>query len=96
MRNGIMAALCENPATPASFGTSTGHEESVSRVGRVRDLSSLVQDRMKRIATWVFYGVGALAIGYLALYAYPVFTGRDLQPGDPIHIFRKPDAPKYS
>src|SRR5436190_1210608 len=24
---------------------------------------------MKRIAVWVFYGVGALAVGYLALYA---------------------------
>ena len=51
---------------------------------------------MKRIAVWAFYGVGALAIGYLALYGYAVFTGRDLQPGDPIHIFRKPDAPSYS
>ena len=51
---------------------------------------------MKRIAVWAFYGVGALAIGYLALYAYAAFTGRDLQPGDPIHIFRKPDAPSYS
>jgi hypothetical protein len=51
---------------------------------------------MKRLATWIFYGVGALAIAYLALYAYAVFTGRDLQPGDPIHIFRKPDAPSYS
>ena len=53
-------------------------------------------DLMKRMAVWVFYGVGALAIGYLALYAYAAFTGRDLQPGDPIHIFRKPDAPDYS
>ncbi len=53
-------------------------------------------DLMKRLATWVFYGVGAIAIAYLALYAYAVFTGRDLQPGDPIHIFRKPDAPSYS
>ena len=53
-------------------------------------------DLMKRIAIWAFYGVGALAIGYLALYAYAAFTGRDLQPGDPIHIFRKPDAPDYS
>jgi hypothetical protein len=53
-------------------------------------------DPMKRIAVWVFYGVGALAIGYLALYAYAAFTGRDLKPGDPIHIFRKPDAPSYS
>ncbi len=51
---------------------------------------------MKRVAIWAFYAVGALAIGYLALYAYAVFTGRDLQPGDPIHIFRRPDAPSYS
>ena len=51
---------------------------------------------MKRIAVWTFYAVGALAIGYLALYAYAAFTGRDLQPGDPIHIFRKPDAADYS
>ena len=53
---------------------------------------------MKRLAIWVFCGVGALAIAYLALYAYAMFTGRDLhlEPGDPIHIFRKPDAPNYS
>jgi len=51
---------------------------------------------MKRIAVWAFYGVGALAIAYLALYAYAVFTGNELQPGDPIRIFRKPDAPSYS
>ena len=51
---------------------------------------------MKRIGTWAFYAVGALAILYLALYAYVTFTGRDLTPGDPIHIFRKPDAPSYS
>ena len=51
---------------------------------------------MKRIAVWVFYGIGAVAIGYLALYAYVVLTGNELQPGDPIHIFRKPDAPNYS
>jgi hypothetical protein len=51
---------------------------------------------MKRIAVWVFYGVGALAVLYLALFAYAAFTGRELQPGDPIHIFRKPDAPNYS
>jgi hypothetical protein len=53
-------------------------------------------DLMRRIAAWTLYGVGALAIAYLALYAYAAFTGRDLQPGDPIHIFRKPDAPSYS
>ena len=51
---------------------------------------------MKRIAAWTFYGIGVLAIFYLALYAYAAFTGRDLRPVDPIHIFRKPDAPKYS
>jgi hypothetical protein len=51
---------------------------------------------MKQIAVWVFYAVGALAMVYLALYAYAAFTGRGLQPGDPIHIFRKPDAPNYS
>ena len=51
---------------------------------------------MKRIAVWAFYGVGAIAIGYLALYAYAMFTGRELVPGDPIHIFRKPDARNYS
>jgi hypothetical protein len=53
-------------------------------------------DLMKRIAVWAFYAVGALAIVYLALYAYAAFTGRGPQPGDPIHIFRKPDAPNYS
>ncbi len=51
---------------------------------------------MKRIAAWAFYGISALAILYLALYAYAAFTGRNLQPGDPIHIFRKPDAPDFS
>ena len=51
---------------------------------------------MKRLATWAFYAVGALAIAYLALYAYVTFTGHDIRPGDPIHIFRKPDAPSYS
>jgi hypothetical protein len=51
---------------------------------------------MKRLAVWILYVVGAIAIGYLALYAYVSFTGRELQPGDPIHIFRKPDAPSYS
>ncbi|HLI99151.1 MAG TPA: hypothetical protein VKT76_05510 [Bradyrhizobium sp.] len=47
---------------------------------------------MKRAAVWIFYAVGALAIAYLALYAYAILTGRSLQPGDPIHIFRRPDA----
>jgi hypothetical protein len=51
---------------------------------------------MKRFAVWIFYAIGALAIAYLALYAYVTITGHDLQPGDPIHIFRNPDAPDYS
>ncbi len=51
---------------------------------------------MKRIATWLFYAIGVLAIAYLALYAYAMFTGQRLGPGEPIHIFRKPDAPNYS
>lgn len=51
---------------------------------------------MKRIAAWAFYAVGILAVLYLALYAYATFTGRNFTPGDPIHIFRKPDAPNYS
>ena len=51
---------------------------------------------MKRIAVWAFYAIGGLAILYIALYGYAAFTGRKLEPGDPIHIFRKPDAPNYS
>jgi hypothetical protein len=52
---------------------------------------------MKRLAVWTFYAVGALAVGYLALYAYAIFSGQPvIIPGDPIHIFRKPDAPSYS
>jgi bacteriorhodopsin len=49
---------------------------------------------MKRTATWLFYAVGALAVAYLALYAYVTFTGRTFEPGDPIHIFRKPGSPE--
>jgi hypothetical protein len=51
---------------------------------------------MKRVAAWTFYAIGALAIAYLALYAYAMFTGSRFDPGDPIHIFRNPDAPSYS
>jgi hypothetical protein len=51
---------------------------------------------MKRVGMWIFYCVGALAISYLALYAYAMFNGRGPQPGDPIRIFRNPDAPSYS
>jgi hypothetical protein len=51
---------------------------------------------MRRLAVWTFYGISTLAIFYLVLYAYAAFTSRELRPGDPIHIFRKPDAPDYS
>jgi hypothetical protein len=51
---------------------------------------------MKRLAEWTFYAIGVVAVLYLALYAYASFTGRDFRPGDPIHIFRSPDAPDYS
>jgi hypothetical protein len=51
---------------------------------------------MKRIGRWTFYAIGTLAILYLALYAYAVVRQKRFTPGDPIHIFRNPDAPDYS
>jgi hypothetical protein len=51
---------------------------------------------MKRIAAIAFYLIGTIAILYLALFAYAAYKGRTLHPGDPIHIFRSPDAPDYS
>lgn len=51
---------------------------------------------MQRVATWLVYAIGALAGAYLALYAYSVLTAPKLVPGEPIKIFRNPDAPKYS
>ena len=51
---------------------------------------------MKRIGIGIVYVIGAISIGYLALYAYAMFSGQPIVPGDPIHIFRKPDAPSYS
>ncbi|MBC7578704.1 hypothetical protein [Tardiphaga sp.] len=51
---------------------------------------------MKRLATWALAVIGALSISYLALYAYAMFNRPRLVPGEPIQIFRKPDAPKYS
>jgi len=73
-----------NPGNSLQFGEGNNSERKQAT------------DLMKRLATWAFYAVGAIAIAYLALYGYAVFTGRDLQPGDPIHIVRKPDAPSYS
>ena len=51
---------------------------------------------MKRIAVWIAYAIGALSVAYLALYLYAVMTAPRFEPGDPIHIFRNPDAPSYS
>ena len=51
---------------------------------------------MKRVLEWAFWAIGAVAIAYLALYLYASLTGRQFEPGDPIHIFRSPDAPDYS
>jgi hypothetical protein len=51
---------------------------------------------MNRLGLWALYAIGTLAILYLGLYAYAAFTGHGPVPGDPIHIFRKPDAPDYS
>lgn len=51
---------------------------------------------MKRIGRWAFYAVGILSILYLVLYGYVAITERNLHPGTPIHIFRKPGAPHYS
>jgi hypothetical protein len=52
--------------------------------------------KMKRIATIALYAIGTLAILYLALYAYAMVRQKSLTPGEPIHIFRNPDAPDYS
>jgi hypothetical protein len=54
------------------------------------------RDQMKRAAEWALAIVGVIAISYLALYVYATITRRNFQPGDPIHIFRRPDAPNYS
>jgi hypothetical protein len=51
---------------------------------------------MKRVAVWALYAVSALAILYVALNIYVAFSGPHLTPGEPIHIFRSPDAPSYS
>jgi type VI protein secretion system component VasF len=74
-----------------------GHDGTQASSDRRRGRGAAQRpDLMKRVAVWGFYAIGALAVLYLALYAYAVFSGRELAPGDPIHIFRKPDAPSYS
>jgi hypothetical protein len=51
---------------------------------------------MKRVWEWAFWAIGTVAIAYLALYLYASLSGRPFEPGDPIYIFRSPDAPDYS
>lgn len=51
---------------------------------------------MKRLAVWVFYVVGALSVAYLLAYFYLTLTAPRITPGDPIEIYRDPDAPSYS
>ena len=50
---------------------------------------------MKRAGMGLLYLVGALSIGYLALFAYTMLRG-DASPDTPLRIFRKDDAPRYS
>lgn len=51
---------------------------------------------MKRIFVWLFYLIGALSVVYLLAYVYLVLTGPRITPGDPIEIYRDPDALNYS
>lgn len=51
---------------------------------------------MKRLAIWLFYIVGALSVAYLLAYVYLALTAPRITPGDPIEIYRDPDAPNYS
>ena len=51
---------------------------------------------MKRVVTIAIYIVGAMSVGYLALYAWTMFTRPQLVPGEPIRIFEKEGAPRHS
>ena len=95
-RGGRSRRTDTGPCPEPDCGTAPGAAAVVVAAPRRGSRATQRRDLMKRVAVWVAYAVGALAIGYLALYAYAMFSGRDLQPGDPIHIFRKPDAPSYS
>jgi hypothetical protein len=69
---------------------------SYGRAGGGKARQEIPVGPLKRVGTWLVYIVGALAIGYLGLYAYAMFTQPKLVPGEPIQIFRRPDAPNYS
>lgn len=51
---------------------------------------------MKRAATWLMVLIGVLAVAWLAAYFYIMLTAPRIKPGDPIEIYRDPDAPSYS
>ena len=50
---------------------------------------------MKRMFVWLFYVVGALSVAYLLAYIDLALTAPRITPGDPIEIYRDPDAPSY-
>jgi len=76
--------------------TSEFRGAGIRYVGRLKTRHDLMVAAMKRVLEWAFWAIGTVAIAYLALYLYASLTGRQFQPGDPIHIFRSPDAPDYS
>ncbi len=90
--SGILPKVTRMSLRSCGYMTNTG---LLSR-SALKPFHDLRTETMKRIATIAFYIVGTLAILYLALYAYALYKGRTLQPGDPIHIFRNPQAPDYS
>jgi hypothetical protein len=81
------ALTCQRPIMPGTVVAATRPWQD----GRRR-----VFQAMKRIATLALYAIGTLAILYLALYAYAMLRQKSFTPGEPIHIFRNPDAPDYS
>jgi hypothetical protein len=92
------AARVQNAGSDAeSIDLNQTHGTSRRKLGvlRGRALPAMMAT-MKRLATWGFYAIGALAVGYLLLYVTAWLTAPDLTPGEPIRIFRKPDAPNYS
>jgi hypothetical protein len=106
MRNGSPMSACRRRgSTPDRTGRGGDFTRAVSTLNVWAKTSGkasreprprAVRSPDERLAVWIFYGIGLLAIAYLALFAYNSLTGHPLVPGDPIHIFRKPDAPSYS
>jgi hypothetical protein len=95
----IGRAATRPPCRPVAFFPAAAYKPSSGRADFVAHPASRkwCQDLIKRLAVWAFYLVGTLAVAYLALFAYAMWRGHpDIVPGDPIRIFRKPDAPSYS